>query len=177
MRLIVIKQASDLQALSARLLKKPAGGKAGAHEVSPATLDQVKRLNPHVDFQRIEAGTVLLLPDSPELNDKDSQSLTGNSFDDFIAHTSEGFKAVALRMSISAKALADDHVAVNATLKTEAVTSQIEKDPQLRDQLKGAISEFTYENEKQKAQEATKQVEAMQKDMSTELEALRRMLK
>ncbi len=178
MRFIVISQASDLQtALGARLLKKPAGGKgkAGAHEVSQATLDQVKQLNPHVDFQRMEAGTVLLLPDSPELNDKDSQSLTGNSFEDFAAHTSEGFKAVAQRMRISADALAADRAAVNAVLKIAAVKRQIESDPLLLKQLDEANSEFT--DAQKQAQDAASQVEAMQKDMSTELEALRGMLK
>ena len=177
MRLIVIDQASDLQtALNARLLKKPAGGKgkAGANEVSQATLDQVKRLNPHVDFQRIEAGTVLLLPDSHGLNDKDSQSLAGNSFEDFVAHASEGFKAVAQRMRISADALAADHAAVNATLKIAAVKRQIESDPLLKNQLDEANSEFT--DAQKKTQEAAGQVEAMQKDVNAELEALRKML-
>lgn len=54
-----------------------------------------------MNFQRLKAGTVLLLPDSPELNDKDSQSLTGNSFEDFITHTSEGFEAVVKRVGTS----------------------------------------------------------------------------
>lgn len=179
MRLIVIDQASDLQtALRARLVKKPAGGKgkAGASEVSQAMLDQVKRLNPHVeDFQRIDAGTVLLLPDSPGLNDKDSQSLAGDSFEDFAAHTSEGFQAVAQRMRISAEALAADHAAVNAALKTAAVKRQIESDPLLKKQIDEANSEFT--DAQKKAQEAAKQVETMQKEMSAELEALREMLK
>lgn len=177
MRLIVIDQASDLQtALNARLLKKPAGGKgkAGANEVSQATLDQVKRLNPHVDFQRIEAGTVLLLPDSPELNAKDSQSPGGDAFEDFVAHTSEGFKAVTQRMGLNAEALAADRTAVNATLKIAAVKRQIESDPLLQKQLDEANSEFT--DAQKKAQEAAGQVEAMQKDVNAELEALRKML-
>ena len=176
MRLIVIKQASDLQALSVRLLKKPAGGKgkAGAHEVSQATLDQVKRLNPHVDFQRLEADTVLLLPDSPELNDKDSQSLAGNSFEDFAAHTSEGFQAVVQSKRLSAEALGADRAAVNATLKIAAVGNQIKSDSLLKNQVEEANSEFT--DAQKQAQDAASQVEAMQKDMNAELEALKIML-
>ena len=175
MRLIVIKQASDLQALSARLLKKPAGGHAGPREFSQATLEQVKQLNPHVDFERIDAGTVLLLPDTPELNDTDSQSPAGNAFEDFVAHTSEGFKAVAQRMRTSADALAADRAAVNAVLKTAAVKRQIESDPLLKKQLDEANSEFT--DAQKKSQEAARQVETMQKDMNAELAALREMLK
>lgn len=172
MRLIVIKQASDLQALSARLLKK--GGPAGTHEFSQATLEQVKRLNPHVDFQRIDAGTVLLLPDTPELKDTDSQSPAGNAFEDFVAQTSEGFKAVAQRLRTSADALAADRAAVNAVLKTAAVKRQIESDPLLKKQLDEASSEFT--DAQKKAQEAASQLEAMQKEMGDELKALKAML-
>ncbi|UUZ68693.1 hypothetical protein LP416_01755 [Polaromonas sp. P2-4] len=175
MRLIVIKQASDLQTLSARLLKKPAAGNGEAKQVSQATLEQVKLLNPHVDFQRMEAGTVLLLPDSPELNDKDSQSLTGNAFDDFITHTSEGFKALAQRVRTSADTLAAERSAVNAVLKTAAVKRQIESDPLLQKQLDAASEEFTAAQKK--AQEAAKQVDAMQKAVAEELGALGRLLR
>ena len=175
MRLIVIKQASDLQALSARLLKKPAAGKGATHEISQATLDQVKLLNPHVDFQRIDAGTVLLLPDTPELKDTDSQSLAGNAFEDFVTQSNEGFKAVADRISNSADALAADQAAVKAVLKTKAVQGQIQNDSLLKKQLDEANSEFT--DAQKKAQVAARQVETMQKDMSAELAALREMLK
>ena len=177
MRLIVIEQASDWPALGATLLKKPASGKgkAGANETGQATLDQVERLNPHVvDFQRLEAGTVLLLPDSPELNTKDSQSLAGNGFEDFAAHTSEGFKAVAQRMGLSAEALAADRAAVNAALKIAAVKRQIESDPLLQKQLDEANREFA--DAQKKAQDAAGQIETMQKEMGAELEALRKML-
>ena len=178
MRLIVIDQASDLQtALRARLVKKPAGGKgkAGASEVSQATLDQVKWLNPHIeDFQRLEAGAALLLPDAPDLNARDSLSPDGNSFETFAAHASEGFKAVAQRMRLSAEALAGDRAAVTAALKIAAVKRQIDSDPLLQKQLDEASSEFT--DAQKKAQEAAGQVEAMQKEMGAELDALRKML-
>ena len=175
MRLIVIDQASDLQtALRSSLVKKPAGGKskAGASEVSQATLDQVKRLNPHVeDFQHLEAGAALLLPDAAELNARDSLSLDGIGFEAFAAHASEGFKAVAQRMRLSAEALAGDRAAVNAVLKIAAVTRQIDSDQLRQKQLDEANSEFA--DAQKKAQEAASQVEAMQKEMGAELEALR----
>lgn len=172
MRLIVIEQASDWPAVSATLLKKPASGKAGA--ASDATLEQVKRLNPHVDFQRLEAGTVLLLPDSPELNVKDSQALGGNAFEDFVAHAAEGLQAVAQRLRIGAEALAADRAAVNAVLKIAAVKRQIESDPLLQKQLDEASGEFT--DAQKQAQDAASQVEAMQNEMNAELDALRQML-
>ena len=178
MRLIVIDQSSDLQtALRASLVKKPAGGKskAGASEVSQATLDQVKRLNPHVeDFQHLESGAALLLPDAPDLNARDSLSLDGNGFEAFAAHASEGFKAIAQRMRLSAEALAGDRAAVSALLKIAAVKRQIDSDPLLQKQFEEASSEFA--EAQKKAQEAAGQVESMQKEMGAELDALRKML-
>lgn len=174
MRIFVITQTSDLQGLSARLLNKPALGKREKHEISQATLDQVKLLNPHVDFQHIDVGTVLLLPDTPDLKDTDSQSPVDKAFEDFVAHTSEGFKAVAQRMSTSADALTSDQAAVNSVLKIAAVQRQIESDPLLKKQLEEARGEFNDEQKKMKA--AALQLEAMQKDISAELAVLRGML-
>jgi hypothetical protein len=175
MRLIVIKQASDLRTLSAGLLKKPAASRGSAHELSQATLEQVKLLNPHlVDLQHLQAGTVLLLPDSPELSDADSQPLAGTSFDDFVADVSEGFKAVTQGMRISADELAAERSAVNAVLKTAAVKRQIESDPLLKKQLEEAGNQFT--DAQKNAQEAASQVEAMQKEMGDEFKALKAML-
>jgi hypothetical protein len=176
MRLIVIKPASDPQALSALLLKKSAAGQAGAHAISQSTLEQVKRLNPHVvDFQRIKAGTVLLLPDSPELNAKDSQSLAGNSFEDFAAHMSEGFDAVVKRVGASPATLDTERRAVDAILNIEAVRNQIQSDKLLQKQLDEANREFT--DAQMNAKVASRQVKAMKEDMSVELKALRGMLK
>lgn len=174
MRLIVIKQASDLRTLSAGLLKKPAASHGSAHEVSQATLEQVKILNPHLNFQHLEAGTVVLLPDSPELSDAQSQSLAGTSFDDFFAHVNEGFKAVTQGMRIKADELAAERSAVNAILKTVAVKRQIESDSLLKKQLEEAGDQFA--DAQKNAQDAASQVEAMQKGMHNELEALKAML-
>src|SRR5690349_16934472 len=128
MRLIVIKQASDLQALSNKLLIKKPGG--------TATLDRLKALNPHVDFNRIEAGTVLLLPDTPDVkaDDKDTRSVAGDAFEDFVKETAEGFKSVAERVSRASESLATDRAAANAVLKIAAVRRQIESDPLLKKQ-------------------------------------------
>jgi hypothetical protein len=175
MRLIVIKQATELQALSANLFKKFSPGDGRSRETNQAVLEQVKLLNPHVDFSRIDAGTVLLLPDTHALKDTDSQSLLVNAFEDFVAHANEGFNTVALRMRSSADALAADRADVNAVLKIAAVKRQIESDPLLKKQLDEANTEFT--DAQKAAQVAARQIETMQKDINTELAALQAMLK
>jgi hypothetical protein len=174
MRLIVIEQASDLQALSARLLRNPAGGQADSQELRQATLEQIKLLNPHADFQRLQAGTVLLLPEAPELKDADSQSMAGNSFEDFATRTREGLEAVAQRMKSSAEALAADRAGVTAAIKSAAIKRLIESDPLLKKQLDEAGNEFS--DAQKQAQEASRQLEIFQKGLDVELQILRIML-
>lgn len=175
MRLIVIQQISDLQVLSARLLGNAAGGHAGTQEVSQATLEQIKMLNPHADFQRLEVGTVLLLPDTPELKDAaDSQSLAGNSIEDFAKRTREGLEAVAQRMRSGAEALAADRADVTAVLKTTAVKRLIESDPLLKKQLDEAGGEFS--DAQKQAKEASRQLEIFQTGLDVEFQILRKMV-
>jgi len=170
MRLIVIAQASDLQALSARLLGNPAAGQA----LGPATLAELGRLNPHADLQRLEAGAVLLLPDTPELKDADSTPLGGDCFEDFAARTRDGLQAVAERLRSSAEALAAERAGVTAALKTAAVRRLMESDPLLKSQLDEAGSEFA--DAQKQAQQAAGQLETLQQGVNAELQALRQML-
>ncbi len=174
MRLFFIEQLSDLQALSGWLLKPAKGRRSSSRELSQATLAQLQKLNPHVDFQHLEAGTVLLLPDTPELKDADSQSLSGNSFEDFAAHSREGLKTVVQRMDSSAEALAADRAEVTAVLKTAALKRLIESDPLLKKQIDEAGNAFS-EAQKQR-QEAARQLETMQQGLEAELEVVRKML-
>lgn len=174
MRLLLIEQASDLQALSVRLLPPSTGRRGGSRELAQATLEQIQRLNPHADFQRLEAGTVLLLPDTPELKDANSQPLAGNSFKDLTAQTQEGLKAVAQRMNSSLELLAADRAAVTSALKTAALKRLVESDPLLKRQLEEAASEFS-EAQKQ-AQEAARQLETLQQGLDAELKALGKLL-
>jgi len=174
MRLIVIQQASDLQALSARLFKNSTGDQAGSQELSQATLEQIRRLNPHADFQRLPAGTVLLLPGTPELKDADSQPLAGTCFEDFAARTREGLEAVAQRMRSGAEALAADRAGVTAVLKSAAVKRLVESDPLLKKQLDDASSEFA--DAQKQAQEAARQLKTLQEGLDAELQGLRKML-
>ena len=173
MRLIVINQDHDLQTLSRKLFGS--GSKSSDEAVvGNATFERIKLLNPHVDFQHIEVGTVLLLPDRPELNDSESQSIAGDTFADFTGHVTMGFKTVTQRVQTSAEALAADRTAVTNVLKTTTVKQQIESDPLLKKQLDEASDEFAAELKQ--AQNAAKQVDAMQKSVAEELRAIAELL-
>lgn len=173
MRIIVIKEASDLQSLTTRLFNEVSQSNGKTEAV--AMFERIKSLNPHVDFKRLEAGTVLLLPDSPELKDSESRSLAGDAFADFSKHATEGFDTIAERVRAAAKALATERTNVIAALKTPAVERQIESDSLLKRQLIDAREEFVAEQKKE--QGALKQLESMQKAVAKELAALAGLLR
>ena len=88
MRMIVIKQETDLQGLSARLLSgRLASGKAHS------ALESLQALNPHVDLKKVAAGTVLLVPDSPSFKASASDSVPGNALSDFQELAQTGLEA------------------------------------------------------------------------------------
>jgi len=165
MRVIVIKESTDLQSLGTRLVGKKTGG--------TAALEQVQALNPHVDFTKIAAGTVLLLPDSPELKtdaDKDTRSPAGDAFDGFAKDADAGVKLAAQRLRVAADALNADRAGISAAVKTAAVKRLIEADPLLKKQLDDAGTAWTAG---QKAsQDAAKQLEVLQKMLGNELAVL-----
>ncbi|WP_321796802.1 hypothetical protein [Caballeronia sp. J97] len=167
MRVIVIKQASDLKTLATRLIGKKADGSA---------LERMKALNPHADFERLEPGTVLLLPDLPGLKagDKDTRSITGDALDSFAKDTASGLAAAAKRVAAAADALAADRAGVSGVSKVAAVKRLIDGDPVLKKQLEDAGAAFNREQKELK--EAAAQIETMQKLVGEEWSALRQLL-
>jgi len=173
-RFIVVNESSDLLTLS-RTLFHDGGNSTGNAAVHNATLDRIKSLNPQVDFNRMEAGTVLLLPDTPDLKDTDSQSIAGDAFADFASHLTEGLGTAAQRVSSGAKALDAEREAVTAMLTTDAVKRQIESDPLLRKQLEDTSEAFT--TEQKEIKKAAKEVKTMQVAVRDELAALAKVLR
>lgn len=170
MRLIVIKQSTDLQALGAQLIGKKTG--------DAATLDRLKSLNPHVDFNRIGPGTVLLLPDSPDLKagaNEATISPVGEAIDGIARDVDDGFKASAERMRNAVEALNIDLRAVSEVTKSAAVKRLIDGDPSLKKQLDGAVEAAN--NQQKTVREAATQMEALQKMVDEEFAALGKMLR
>ena len=60
MRILVIKQDTDLQALSGRLLSAKLSG-----DQADSALEALQHLNPHADLKKLRIGTVLLVPEAP----------------------------------------------------------------------------------------------------------------
>jgi len=165
MRLVVIKQPTDLQTLAGTLLRKGTPQDAVA-----STLDRVKTLNPHVDLARIGAGTVLVLPDAPAIADNAGNSPGSDAFSGFGADVTAGFTAAAWVVSASVDALTANRAAVAAVLKTAAVRRLIDSDPALKQQVDSTAAQFDVE--KRQAGDAVKQFESLRKRATDELAVL-----
>ena len=126
MRMIVIDKATDLQALTTRLL--------GAQAAAGTSLDALKQLNPHVDFGKLGAGTVLLVPDLPGLRDGQTGSIAGQAFDTFGQQVLASFDEAAARVQAGHAARLTDQKELLALFKGAALKRAFEADPDLKAQ-------------------------------------------
>ena len=166
MRMIVIEQATDLQALTTRLL----GVKAGAG----ASLDALKQLNPHVDFGKLGAGTVLLVPDLPGLRNDQATSIGGQAFGTFSQQVLADFDAAATRVQAGHAARLTDQRELAALFKGSALKRAFEADPELKAQADAAAQVFKQDPIDAKA--ADEALKALKQGLGTELAALAKLL-
>lgn len=168
MRKFFIKEETNLAGLSAKLLR------ARLTETSAAAaIDRLKALNPHVDFTRLAAGTVLLVPDTPALKEGASTSLGGETFEAFVKEVDTGLTNSSARMKQSFERLSAERTTVAAVLKTAAVKRLVESDPVLKKQLESADAQFKDGEKKMFA--AQKLLETTQKQALEELTGLARL--
>jgi hypothetical protein len=163
MRMIVLKQASDLQALTKRLLKPGAAGSA-------ASLDKLKALNPHVDFARIDAGTILLVPDHPDFEGGEASSIGGAAFDSLSQDAITGMKAASARMRATFERHEAERKEIGAVFKSAGFKRLIENDEALKKQA--AEVESRFKAEAKRATDVAALLEATEKAMQSELAGL-----
>ena len=147
MRMTVVNKAADAASLVSQLGVDGAGK---AH-----LLLQMQRLNPHVDFKRIEPGTVLLVPDQPGLKAGETSSVGGQAFDAFRDQVTGSMEAATRRVRQGHEALAAQRAEVNAVLKTAALKRLLEADPDLKPQLDAAAEVFKQDQQRAKDADAT----------------------
>ena len=169
MRMIVIKQDSDLQALSARLLTAPAAG-----EKTDSALRSLQALNPHVDLKKVAAGTVLLVPDAPGFNAAASDPVPGSALDEFQQFVRTGLDAAAATLKAGNAHREAQRADVAAVLKTAAVQRIITTDPDLKQQLDEA-TKATKQDQEQEAK-AEQALAAAVKGAQAELAAIAKLM-
>lgn len=135
MRILVTEKAMDLPALAASLARNA--------RTANAALERVKALNPQIaDAQTLAAGTVLILPDAPELKSGAGEAAGGKSLSDLGARLHAGLRDLDARVGRVGEQRAADHAAVRDALKSATAKRLIEGDPQLQKQLAAAESQF-----------------------------------
>lgn len=165
MRMIVVKQPGDLQALAGRLLRPGLAREA-------ASLDALRRLNPHVDFSKLDAGTVLLVPDHPDFDGGDASSIGGEAFDSLAKDALAGLEAAAARMRDGFERRDAQRKDVTGVLRSAAFKRLAEADESLRRQAGEVDSRF--KADAKRASDTAATLAAMHKALQAELDALAR---
>ncbi|MEP7102058.1 MAG: hypothetical protein ABI781_16235 [Burkholderiales bacterium] len=127
MRMIVIDKGTDLSELTTRLL-----GSAGA---SDSAVQNLQRLNPHLDLNRLTPGAVVLVPDQPGLREGESASVGGESFASFAQAAGAALELAAKRVRSGHDARLAEQKDVQAPLKSPVLKRVLESDPDLKKQL------------------------------------------
>lgn len=167
MRIFVVpKPDTDLQALSQQLLRRSGAGSA--------TLDRLKALNPHVDFQRLKAGTVLLVPDAADVKAGATTTVGGEEVRDFLEEIDSGIKAVVKHVRAGVERLDADRSAITSALKGAAARRVIDSDSILLKQLAAAGTQF--KTDQKRAAEAQSQLADAHKLATKELAELQKLL-
>ena len=168
MRVIVVNSKTDVQTLGTRLGKDRTG----------TTFETIEKLNPHVDFTRVEPGTVILVPDPPkaaaDAEDDTDQSIQARAFGDLRKLVSDGLDTSGARVRRGYDALAAEAMEVTAALKSAPVKRAIEADPELKAQVESAATVFKQDTADAKNAEQT--LKSMKDRMDEELNALAKLL-
>ncbi len=158
MRMFVLKQGQSLQTVASQL-----GG--------AASMGRLKAMNPHLDLNRLEPGTVLLVPDGIDGAD----SVAGAVFDGLAADLKEGLKAATARVQhtrVKNELLQKD---IAAILKTAAFKRVLEGDAELKKQTEAAKTRLQGHQATGKRSEES--LAALDKLVNEELAVLKNLLR
>lgn len=163
MRIFVIKQDTDLKGIGEALLKK---NDAPAR----ASLDRILTLNPHLDENRVAAGTVVLLPDTPEFAAGSTDTVAASSFEGFQRDMATSFRAadVQLREGLARRDEQDKEVA--KAIKSAAITRLAADDAELRGHLEGVGKQADARAKQSK--QAAGELAALEKALAAEMKKL-----
>lgn len=167
MRTVIIqKQGNDLSTLTKRLTRPDAN--------TATLLEQLQSLNPHVDFAHLVPGTVLLVPDRADCNPTESDSVVGEVFTGLADDIRAGFKTASARIRSAYDRVDSDYKNVTAIARSASMKRIVDSDPELGKQLASADARF--KGDMTRGREARTALDAMEKALTTELEALVRLV-
>ena len=168
MRVFIMDKAMDLQSLAASLARNA--------RTAEATLERVKALNPQIaDAQGLAAGTVLILPDSPELKPGlgAPAGAATHTLSDLANQVRAGLRDMEARNRQMLEQRAMDHAAVREALKAAPARRLVDSDPVLKERL--ASAEAAFKTEQKRAAEMDAQFAEIARLAEAELAKLQRL--
>lgn len=158
MGMLVLKQGQTLQSLGSRL-------------GSGVSISRLKAMNPHLDLDRLEPGTVLLVPDGVE----GAESVAGDAFDGLAGDLKEGLKAVKARVQHTRTRSESLQKDVSAILKSAAFKRAMEGDAELKAQAEAA--ELRLKAKRSTGKQTEESLSALEKLVDEELAVLAKLLR
>jgi len=130
MRMMIIKQDTDLAALKNNLLKART-----ADAQANSAFAALQALNPHADLNKLTVGQVLLVPDLPALKVSVSDSVVGGALDQFRQLVSGNLDRAAA--SLKAVHAADEtrRTDITATLNSASIKRLTDRDAAFKQQV------------------------------------------
>lgn len=150
LRTFVVKSETNLQSLGTTLLDARFRGAQ-----ADAALERLKALNPHIDPEKIPAGTALFVPDSPGFKASAATSTQAALIDDFRALLSSALSDAASSMKAGNAARAAERADVAAVLKSAAFKRVAGDDKDLAQQVSDAQKSMATEESDEKQAEET----------------------
>jgi hypothetical protein len=147
MRMVTIKDRTDFQALSARLLKANL-----STPQSEKALASLRALNPHADIHDVPAGTVLLVPDTPGFKVSESDPVLGDALGELQKIIQTALEQAAANLKASRTARTAERAEITVVLKGDALKRLMESDGDLKQQVADA-SKALKEEEADQAEE------------------------
>src|SRR5262245_5805901 len=169
MRMIVIQEHADREALVGRLLR----ARLSNSQIESA-LASLQALNPHVEISNLRAGTVLLVPDKPAFKTSASEPVAGEAFEEFQQFVRDALGKAAEDLKAGNAARAAERDEVNAVIKLAAFKRLLDGDAELKQQVADARRAFT--EEQHQAEEAEQALAAASKAALAKLAELSKLL-
>ncbi|MFO1161125.1 MAG: hypothetical protein U1E60_19945 [Reyranellaceae bacterium] len=141
-RIVIVKTDTTLRALGPTLLDARFRG-----DQVDAALERLKALNPHADPERIAAGTILFVPDTPAFKASASTTPQAQPLDDFRAMLTTALSDSATRLKGANAARAAERADLSTVLKSatfkRAAGDDADVAKQVSDAQKAAATEET----------------------------------
>jgi hypothetical protein len=146
MRLLVIKEETDSNVLSARLLRASLSAAQ-----SEAALERLQELNPHVDLAKLQPGTMLFVPDAPAFKVSETEGVLNGVLEAFERLVKGGLDDAAAKSRAGVEERLAESAEVAKTLKSAAFKRLFQDDPALEAEAKAATAEIKKEKEEAEA--------------------------